>query len=47
MPLGKSSPVKRRKLGRTEDAEPSDAVVGEGSVISRGAWSWVGPPGTR
>lgn len=43
MPLGKSSPVKRRKLGRTEDAQPPDAVVGEGSVIPRGAWSWVGP----
>ena len=43
VPLGKSSPVKRRKLGRTEDAEPPDAIVGEGSEIPLGAWSWAGP----
>lgn len=46
VPLGKSFPVNRRRLGRIEDAEPPDAIVGGGSAIPQGAWSWVGPPGT-
>ena len=43
VPLGKSSPVKRKRLGRIEDAEPPDAIAGGGSAIPQGAWGWVGP----
>ena len=46
VPLGKSSPVKRKRLGRIEDAEPPDAIARGGSAIPQGAWGWVGPPRT-